>query len=168
MSRHHTGTERPRAAQGREPSANGTPPGPPPGSPAQPDWPREMAPEAFHGLAGRFVAAVEPASEADPVALLVQFLVAVGDAVGRTAYATAEADRHYTNEFAVLVGRSAKGRKGTSWGRVGVTLSRADRAWARDRVNAGLSSGEGLIWAVRDPIEKPENVAKRGQPPRYE
>jgi hypothetical protein len=33
---------------------------------------------------------------------------------------------------------------------------------------SGLSSGEGLIWAVRDPIEKQERVKERGQPVRYE
>ncbi len=139
-----------------------------PDAPADPDWPGEMAPEAFHGLAGRFVAAVEPASEADPVALLVQFLVAVGNAVGRTAYATAEADRHYANEFAVLVGKSAKGRKGTSLGRVKGSLARVEPEWAGSRILGGLSSGEGLIWHVRDPIEKREPVRERGRPPRYE
>lgn len=157
----------PPADDSRERSAS-TPPDAPPGAPADPDWPREMAPEAFHGLAGRFVAAVEPASEADRVALLAQFLVGVGNVIGRTAYATAEADRHYANEFAVLVGKSAKGRKGTSWGRVRATLARVDQSWADGRTAGGLSSGEGLIWAVRDPIEKQEKVSKGRQVPRYE
>ena len=34
-------------------------------------------------------------------------------------------------------------------------------------IKSGLSSGEGLIWAVRDPIEKNERVSKRGEIPRY-
>jgi hypothetical protein len=140
----------------------------PPISPFSPEWPKKLGEEAYHGLAGQFVAAVSPASESDPVALLAQFLVAVGNAVGRTAYATAEADRHYTNEFIVVVGKSAKGRKGTSWGRVQGTLARADEAWAQNRVTTGLSSGEGLVWAVRDPIEKQEKVSKRGETPQYE
>jgi len=33
----------------------------------------------------------------------------------------------------------------------------ADSTWASDRFATGLSSGEGLIYAVRDPVEK--NVA---------
>lgn len=136
--------------------------------PASIDWPRPMAPKAFHGLAGRFVRAVEPASEADPVALLVQFLIGCGNAIGRTCYATAEADQHYPNEFAVLIGKSAKGRKGTSMGRVKGTLARVEPEWAEERFVTGLSSGEGLIWAVRDPIEKTEPVRGRKQPPRYE
>ncbi len=163
-----------RAASGKPP-ANGTSTaesngssGTAPINPFSPDWPKPLADEAYHGLAGRFVRAVEPASESDPVALLVQFLLGVGNAIGRTCYATAEADRHYTNEFAVLVGRSAKGRKGTSMGRVKGTLARAEQQWAENRVLTGLSSGEGVIWAVRDPIEKQECVRDRGQPPRYE
>ncbi len=133
-----------------------------------PPWPDALDREAFHGLTGKFVAALEPATEADPAALLVQFLVGVGNAVGRTAHAVVEGDRHYCNEFAVLVGRSAKGRKGISLGRVKTALSRADPEWAGNRIVSGLSSGEGLIWQVRDPIDKQEAVRERGQPVKYE
>lgn len=139
-----------------------------PPRPASPAWPAALAPEAFHGLAGRFVRALEPATEADTAALLVQLLVGVGNAVGRTAYAEVDGSRHYTNEFAVLVGKSAKGRKGTSLGRVTAALTGADPAWATDRIQSGLSTGEGLIHAVRDPIQKQEYVRERGQAPTYE
>src|SRR5262249_33688502 len=36
------------------------------------------------------------------------------------------------------------------------------------RVGSGLSSGEGLIWEVRDPITKRERVKEKGQPVRFE
>ena len=138
-------------------------------APSTPDYPAPIAPEAFHGLAGRFARVVEPASEADPVALFIQFLLAVGNAVGRHAHAIVEGDKHYLNEYGVLVGISAKGRKGTSWGRVRKALASAEERWAADRVIGGLSSGEGVIWNVRDPIEKQEKVSQgRGQAPRYE
>jgi hypothetical protein len=55
------------------------------------------------------------------------------------------------NLFGVLVGISSKSRKGTSWGRINALLSAVDPVWADDRVQSGLSSGEGLIEAVRDP-----------------
>lgn len=144
------------------------PPPPTPVASALPPWPRELDREAFYGLAGRFVAAVAPASEADPVALLVQFLLGVGNAIGRSAYAVVAADHHYANEFAILVGKSAKGRKGTSLGQVKKTLAAADPAWTANRVLGGLSSGEGLIWNVRDPIKRQENASPKGQPARYE
>jgi hypothetical protein len=51
-----------------------------------------------------------------------------------------------------MVGRTSKGRKGTSWSRVRQFYAEADSAWAKGREVSGLSSGEGLIWAVRDPI----------------
>ncbi len=127
-----------------------------------------LGPVALHGLAGRFVAAVEPATEADNVALLVQFLVAVGNAIGRTVYAAVEADKHFLNEFAVLVGQSAKGRKGTSWGWVKNVLKGAEAEWAEQRNASGLSSGEGVIHAVRDQVEAMEPVRERGKPVRYE
>jgi len=105
---------------------------------------------AVHGLAGDVVRTIEPHSEADPVAILVQFLVAFGSIIERTAYYPIEGDRHYTNIFAVLVGATAKARKGTSWGRVRQVCEQADAQWVGGCLKSGLSSGEGLIEAVRD------------------
>ena len=48
-------------------------------------WPT-LAPEALHGLAGEVVRTIEPHSESDPVALLLQFLSAFGNAIGRGPY----------------------------------------------------------------------------------
>ena len=115
-------------------------------------WPAELKAEAFHGLAGEWVRMVEPHTEADPAALLVQLLVAFGSLIGRGPHYRVEADRHFTNLFAVIVGRTAKGRKGTSWGQVKAIAGNVDEAWLKSRVLSGLSSGEGLIWAVRDEI----------------
>ncbi|QJW97257.1 hypothetical protein [Frigoriglobus tundricola] len=139
-----------------------------PSTPPAPDWPAPLAVEAYHGLAGRFVRAIEPHTEADAAALLVQFLLGIGNAIGRTVYALADGSRHHANEYAVLVGQSAKARKGTSWSRVRDVLTQAAQQWAENRVLGGLSSGEGLIWAVRDPVEGRERIKERGQPVRYE
>ncbi len=49
--------------------------------PARP-WPGPLATEALRGLAGEIVRVIEPHSEADPAALLIQFLTAFGNAVG--------------------------------------------------------------------------------------
>ncbi|MBI2842380.1 MAG: DUF3987 domain-containing protein [Armatimonadetes bacterium] len=127
-------------------------------------WPEPPAPEAFHGLAGDVVRVLDPHTEADPVALLSNFLVFFGSVIGRTAHFIAEADRHYTNLFAVQVGLSSKGRKGTAHGRVKEIFLDVDLP----RNQSGLSSGEGLIWHVRDPIEKIEPVKERKEIIRYE
>jgi hypothetical protein len=119
-----------------------------------PTPPRPQTPsrEAFHGLAGEIVRTIEPHTEADPAALLVQLLVVCGHVIGRGPHFVAEGDRHYTNLFAVLVGDTAKGRKGSSWGQIRRLFDLVGRHGAVDRIRAtpGLSTGEGLIHAVRD------------------
>jgi len=119
-----------------------------------------MGDDAYHGLAGEVVHTIEPHTEADPVAILLQFLTLAGNVMGRTAYYQVESDRHHTNLFAVLVGDSAKSRKGTSWGRARAIGKVSDTTWADDRVKGGLSSGEGLINEVRD--ERKEWNKKEG------
>ncbi len=119
-------------------------------------WPKPAAQAAFHGLAGEFVRLTEPHTEADPLALLTQFLVAFGTAAGRHAYYEVEASRHYPNEFLVLVGPSGKGRKGSSWDHVETVLGHADPGLVDERVVSGMSSGEGLIAEVRDAEDEKE------------
>lgn len=112
-------------------------------------WPAPLAEEALHGLAGQVIKTIEPHSEADPAALLFSFLTLFGNVIGRQAYFKAEADKHYLNLFCCLVGMTAKGRKGVSLGQT-KRLFLDCRGWVDDRIVSGLSSGEGLIWAVRD------------------
>jgi hypothetical protein len=120
-----------------------------------------MAEAAYYGLAGKIVRTIEPHSEADPVALLLQLLTLVGNAIGPTSYWQVESDRHHANLFAVLVGTSSKGRKGTSFGRVRAVIKVADEAWADDQIKGGLSSGEGLINEVRDERKEWDKKEKR-------
>jgi hypothetical protein len=117
-------------------------------------WPAPVDEAAFFGLAGDVVRAIEPHTEADPVALLVQFLVFFGNAVGRKPYYQVEGDKHFPNMFVVLVGETSKARKGTSAGRIRQVFEQADPLWVKDRNHSGMSSGEGLIWSVRDPIKQ--------------
>lgn len=118
--------------------------------PASPGWPSAPQDAAYQGMAGALVEAIAPHTEADPVAVLAQLLIAAGAVVGRGAYAVVEATRHHPNEFCVLVGDSAKARKGSSWDHVARLMERAAPGFGR-RCATGLSSGEGLIWALRDP-----------------
>jgi len=117
---------------------------------------------ALYGLAGEIVRTIEPHTEADNAALLIQLLVGFGCLIGKTAYFRAEADYHYTKLFAVLVGASSKGRKGTSWGQIRRLLCRVDESFA-DCVQDGLSSGEGLIFHVRDAQTKKVAIKEKGR-----
>lgn len=112
--------------------------------------PSPLLPEAFHGLAGEIVRTIEPDTEADPAALLTQFLVGFGFTVGRCAFFRADGARHFTNLFLIVAGETSKSRKGTSWSRLRRDVFEKLRTWPRDRVMNGLSSGEGLIEQLKD------------------
>ena len=116
-------------------------------------WP-DIDEAAYYGIAGDIVRTILPHTEADPVALLLQTLAMAGNVIGRLPYYQVESDHHRANLFTVLVGDSAKGRKGTSLGRIRSIVKVADETWSGDRIKGGLSSGEGFINEVRDPVQK--------------
>ena len=105
---------------------------------------------AFHGLGGEIARAIEPHSEADPVAILANVLVGFGNVVGSSPHFLVDKTEHHTNGFVVEVGKTAKGRKGLAWSTPRYMLSQIDSEWGKNRIQGGLSSGEGLIYAVRD------------------
>ena len=125
--------------------------------------PSPLGTAAFHGLVGEFVRLVGPETEADEASLLFSCLVAVGAIIGRGPYYQVGGDRHYTNLFAAIVGESAKARKGTSWGEVRRFSELLDGDWCKERVAGGLSSGEGLIHAVRGPVVETVPQRERGK-----
>jgi hypothetical protein len=109
---------------------------------------------AYHGIVGDIVRTISPHTEADPAAILTQVLTLAGNAIGRSPYYQVESSRHRSNLFAVLVGDSSKSRKGTSFERTKEIVKVSDETWSGDRIKGGLSSGEGFINEVRDPIQK--------------
>jgi hypothetical protein len=128
-------------------------------------WP-ELATEALCGLAGDVVRTIDPSTEADPAAVLLSFLAAFANAAGNGPHCRVGAERHELRIWPVCVGTTSKGRKGTSWAPVRALMERAASEWSEAHITSGLSSGEGLIWAVRDPITKRERV--KGESGRYE
>ncbi len=117
-----------------------------------PPAPERLRAEAFYGPAGEFVRAIDPCTEADPAATLIQLLLAFGNACGRGPGFLVESDQHGTNEFAAIVGETSKARKGSSWGHVRRVMRLADSEWEGVCIGSGIASGEGLIHAVRDPV----------------
>lgn len=59
---------------------------------------------AFYGLAGDIVKSISPYTEADPVALLINFLTCFGSVVGNRPFVRVGADKHQLRLFSVLVG----------------------------------------------------------------
>jgi len=72
-------------------------------------WPI-LADEALCGLPGAIVEAIEPHTEADPVAVLSSLLAAFGNAIGRGAFFRVGADLHHLKLNVALVGDTSKGR----------------------------------------------------------
>ena len=117
-----------------------------------PPWPT-LGERAYHGPIGRAVRLIEPETEADSAAILMQLIAALGNCIGPDPHVRVEDDRHRALVWPVIVGETSKARKGTSWSRVRELMSMVARPWADENLASGLSSGEGLIWAVRDPVE---------------
>jgi hypothetical protein len=115
-------------------------------SPATP----KLSEDALHGIAGDIIKKLTPHTEAHPAGILVEMLMRFGNIIGRTAYYLVESTQHYGNLFAVKVGATSRARKGTASGRVDAIFKGVDPAWTGNRIITGLSSGEGLIHAVRD------------------
>ena len=104
--------------------------------------PPNLSPITLYGAVGDVVKKLEPHTEAHPAALLLQYLVALGNVLGRGAYCIAESDKHYPNLFAAIVGDSSLGKKGTSWGRVMSLMKEIDPDWSKGNIVSGLGSGE--------------------------
>lgn len=115
-------------------------------------WPAPLGDAAMIGLAGEIVRTIGPETEADPAAILFQFLVCFGNCVGNGPYFRQERTRHPAIDFALIVGNTSKARKGTSWQIVRALYKRAAESWTR-RIVSGVGSGEGIIHQVRDAQE---------------
>lgn len=129
-------------------------------------WPKPMGRAAYHGVIGHIVDTIEPHTEADANAILVQFLVVIGNVIGRGVGFQQEATRHYTNLYTVIVGDSSKARKGTGLGYALELVRIADSEYETQRIARGLSSGEGLVFHIRDETTKmvrPKDASPEGE-----
>jgi hypothetical protein len=128
--------------------------------------PDRLEPEALEGLPGAVVAAISPHTESHPAAILATFLIGAGLLMGRTAYIYRDGHAHYPNEFALLLGKTSKGRKGTASRRTDEVFSYIiddeSTEWTPcdmreslyDRLKvSGLGSGEALIETLADEAE---------------
>jgi len=112
-------------------------------------WPM-LDKAAYYGLAGEVVLTLLPHTEADPAALLLQYLACFGNMADRKPYIRIANAKHYPNIFALIVGRTARSRKGTSAQDIRAVMEHADPDWVRENIKSGISSGEGIIEMVRD------------------
>lgn len=118
--------------------------------------PFELNQDAYHGLAGQFAEEAVRESEASPVAVLLTFLARFGCEVFNPKtlcpYYEIGDTKHYPRLFVAICGQTAKARKGTSAKPVERLFDFPSTLYTSSiQVSPGpLSSGEGLIYAVRD------------------
>jgi hypothetical protein len=115
-----------------------------------PPPPPALAVLALYGIAGRVVSSLAPHTEADPAAVLLQFLAAFGNLVGPAPHCRVGATRHGLNLFVILVGESSKARKGTSWRQISSLLAEADPFWSARRVTTARPTPNSILHALRD------------------
>lgn len=132
-----------------------------------PSWDDKACP----GLLGKFVKVATRKSEAHPAAVAVTFLVRFGIEVGHQPFYMIGDAKHHARLFTVLVGASSSSRKGTSIHPVnrlfdfkGINIiyngnlnlnNNYFNNYKSCTVSPGpLSTGEGLVYAVHDPIQE--------------
>jgi hypothetical protein len=125
-------------------------------------FPPPIADAAYHGILGDIVRAIAPHTEADPVGILAVLLSGVGNALGRSAHALVSGKPHHARLNVILVGKTRGGAKGSAQSAAEAVLAHAIPGWHRARRVTGLSTGEGLIKAVRDEVWGVEAVKKGG------
>ena len=107
---------------------------------------------ALHGLPGLVVERILPHTEADPVGLLLTFLTMFGNLAGAGPHAALGQSPQPGRLFAVLVGDTATGRKGTAGDEIEALMARVAPAWSDRSVMHGLQSAEALVDAVDDKV----------------
>jgi len=120
------------------------------------DGPPRIAEEHFHGPIGEWALSAGEEFEGSPEALLFSALVMFGAATGRSPYLSIGADHHRANEFLAVLGATGTG-KGQTFSMSRRLFQLLDPIWAKNGLRSGLSSGEGLIGLVADPLPDAPN-----------
>lgn len=124
-----------------------------------------LDPAALTGLVGDVVDAFDPYTEADRASVATAYLAGYGNAVGRGPYCEADGAEHHCNLFVGQVGATSSGRKGTGTARGLMPVKLAAPDWGETQIISGLTSGEGLIHAVRDAAQGHAATKKNAPPP---
>lgn len=121
----------------------------------------KIAQHAWHGPIGEAAALIAPSTEADPVAVLATALALFGAIVGDGPHVRVGGAAHTARIWPLIVGKTGSGRKGTSLHEARTfadTWGDDARAYLEHRRVGGLSSGEGLIDALRDAADDSSGI----------
>lgn len=138
---------------------------------AGPLAPPQMRPEGFPPLLKQVCDMATSNSEAHPVAVAANVIAFFSALVGRAPFQRVGDAVLHCRPFLIVTGKSGKARKGTAenlprriFNQVDVLYTRRLQIDERLRIHAGgLSTGEGIAWAIRDGKDPDEN-GKGGDP----
>lgn len=131
----------------------------------QVSFPPPMRSEAFHGILGEVVKIMTKHCESSPEVLLLHGLVIVGNIMGRSAYVYGGGPKLFPNEFAVFVGETARGRKGTAYAMWEQLAELVNADWFSGCFSNQVQSGEGIVSRIRDErYGVPPGKKKKGEP----
>jgi hypothetical protein len=114
-----------------------------------PPWP-VMGLPAHRGVLGDYIKAVSPFTEADDAGVLLHLLAMAGRMIGPDVLVEFGAEKHPAKVWPLVVGDTSRGRKGTAEGVARRLFERVHLTRPMPFPEANISSGEALIWAVRD------------------
>ena len=108
-------------------------------------------PEMYQGVLGEIAEAIDPGTEADKIGVYGSLMSMAGALIGRSPHLMIGDTRHPLLIWPILIGRTNAGRKGDATN----SAFRVVRNGCPeiDGISAtGLSTGEGIISRIRDPI----------------
>jgi hypothetical protein len=118
-------------------------------------WLGDLADDAYYGIAGEFVKAIMPYTEADPAGILLDLITTISVYISKKAYIQNGAEKIYVNIFNLVTGDTGA-RKGTGWKIVKELFNRLDENFVNDHIKSGFSSGEGIIARISDKLYNPD------------
>lgn len=106
--------------------------------------------DALYGLPGRVALKLSESTGADPASILGMFMTSFGNAIGRQPHVMFYGHDEPGLLFTLIVGKWARGRKGTAWNAVRKLFQQAEPEWSAKDIESGLQSSEAMIEAVAD------------------
>ena len=106
----------------------------------------------YYGIIGDLVNLIKNETEASSEAIYAQCLIFLGNLCDRKFYFQINGSSIYTNEYALVIGKTSKARKGTSLRACSYFFKKSWGDKFNSRIIRGISTGEGIVWALRDPV----------------
>jgi hypothetical protein len=124
--------------------------------------------DALQGLAGKVAMSLSASCGADEATLLTMFLTMFGNVIGRQPHVQFYKHDERAGLYTLIVGKWARGRKGTAFNAVQQLFLAAEPDWANNRIETGIQSPEALIELVADgPYTDPRLLIKEDEFGRF-